>query len=121
LVAAAGLGDHHHPIGVLDAPRPYVRRRLVSVGSGTRLWQVSRESFPKQFWPLLPDRSMIEETAWRPIGPGVAQPLVVCNQDYRILSTRYQWSASHGRTSRSAVDPPSVGAGRALRFIYSGY
>ena len=32
---------------------------ILSGGSGTRLWPVSRESFPKQFWPLLSDRSMI--------------------------------------------------------------
>jgi mannose-1-phosphate guanylyltransferase/mannose-6-phosphate isomerase len=58
---------------------------ILSGGSGTRLWPVSRESFPKQFWPLLSDRSMIEETARRAIGPGFAPPIVVCNQDHRFL------------------------------------
>ena len=58
---------------------------ILSGGSGTRLWPVSRESFPKQFWPLLSDRSMIEETARRATGPGFAAPIVVCNQDHRFL------------------------------------
>ena len=58
---------------------------ILSGGSGTRLWPVSRESFPKQFWPLLSDRSMIEETARRAIGPGFAPPIVVCNQDHRFI------------------------------------
>jgi mannose-1-phosphate guanylyltransferase / mannose-6-phosphate isomerase len=58
---------------------------ILSGGSGTRLWPVSRESFPKQFWPLLSDRSMIEETARRAVGPGFAPPIVVCNQDHRFL------------------------------------
>ena len=58
---------------------------ILSGGSGTRLWPVSRESFPKQFWPLVTDRSMIEETARRAIGPGFAPPIVVCNQEHRFL------------------------------------
>lgn len=58
---------------------------ILSGGSGTRLWPVSRESFPKQFWPLLSDRSLIEETARRAAGPGFAAPIVVCNQEHRFL------------------------------------
>ena len=58
---------------------------ILSGGSGTRLWPVSRESFPKQFWPLVSERSMIEETARRARGPGFAPPIVVCNQDHRFL------------------------------------
>ena len=59
---------------------------ILSGGSGTRLWPVSRESFPKQFWGLLNhDRSMIVETALRGRGPGYAAPMVVCNQEHRFL------------------------------------
>ncbi len=36
---------------------------ILSGGSGTRLWPVSRESFPKQFWPLLSDRTLLQATA----------------------------------------------------------
>ncbi len=67
-----------------SAPLPIIPV-ILSGGSGTRLWPVSRESFPKQFWPLLSDRSMIEETARRAVGPGFAPPIVVCNQDHRFL------------------------------------
>ena len=38
---------------------------ILSGGSGTRLWPVSRESFPKQLWPLLSDRTLMQETALR--------------------------------------------------------
>ena len=58
---------------------------ILSGGSGTRLWPVSRESFPKQFWPLISDRTMIQDTAARAIGPGFAPPMVVCNQEHRFL------------------------------------
>jgi mannose-1-phosphate guanylyltransferase/mannose-6-phosphate isomerase len=58
---------------------------ILSGGSGTRLWPISRESLPKQFWPLATDRSLFEETARRAVGPDFASPIVVCNQEHRFL------------------------------------
>ena len=59
---------------------------ILSGGTGTRLWPVSRESFPKQLWPLISDHSLIQETALRaPSGPGFTAPIVVCNQEHRFL------------------------------------
>lgn len=58
---------------------------ILSGGSGTRLWPVSRESFPKQFWGLISDRSMIVETTLRGTGPGFAAPVIVCNVEHRFL------------------------------------
>ena len=58
---------------------------ILSGGSGTRLWPVSRETFPKQLWPLVSDRTLMQETALRSQGPGFAPPIVVCNQEHRFL------------------------------------
>jgi mannose-1-phosphate guanylyltransferase / mannose-6-phosphate isomerase len=58
---------------------------ILSGGSGTRLWPVSRESFPKQLWPLVSDRTLLQQTAQRARGPGFAAPIVVCNQEHRFL------------------------------------
>ncbi len=58
---------------------------ILSGGSGTRLWPVSRESFPKQFWPLVSVRTMIQETAARAVGTGFAPPLVVSNEAHRFI------------------------------------
>ena len=58
---------------------------ILSGGSGTRLWPVSRESFPKQLWPLLSDKSLMQETVLRAHGPGFAAPIVVCNNEHRFL------------------------------------
>ena len=58
---------------------------ILSGGSGTRLWPVSRESFPKQLWPLLSERTLMQETALRAAGPGFAPPIVVCNNEHRFL------------------------------------
>jgi mannose-1-phosphate guanylyltransferase/mannose-6-phosphate isomerase len=58
---------------------------ILSGGSGTRLWPVSRESFPKQLWPLVSERTLLQETAQRVAGRGFAPPVVVCNQEHRFL------------------------------------
>jgi len=58
---------------------------ILSGGSGTRLWPVSRESFPKQLWPLISERSLLQETALRAQGVAFLPPLVVCNEEHRFL------------------------------------
>lgn len=56
-------------------------------GSGTRLWPMSRKLLPKQFLPLVSNRTMLQETALRPAGiPGLENPLIVCNEDHRFLA-----------------------------------
>jgi mannose-1-phosphate guanylyltransferase/mannose-6-phosphate isomerase len=58
---------------------------ILSGGSGSRLWPVSRESFPKQFWPLTSDRTLIQQTALRGVGTGFAAPMIICNVEHRFL------------------------------------
>jgi mannose-1-phosphate guanylyltransferase/mannose-6-phosphate isomerase len=58
---------------------------ILSGGSGTRLWPVSRESFPKQLWPLVSGHTLIQQTALRATGAGFAPPVVVCNEGHRFL------------------------------------
>ena len=58
---------------------------ILSGGAGTRLWPVSRESYPKQLWPLVSQHSLIQDTALRAVGPGFAPPLIVCNEAHRFL------------------------------------
>jgi mannose-1-phosphate guanylyltransferase/mannose-6-phosphate isomerase len=58
---------------------------ILSGGSGSRLWPVSRESFPKQFWPLASSKSLIAETALRTADQAFAAPLIVCNEAHRFM------------------------------------
>jgi mannose-1-phosphate guanylyltransferase/mannose-6-phosphate isomerase len=67
------------------APAGRIVPVILSGGSGTRLWPVSRGSFPKQLWPLVSARSLIQETALRAVGKGFAPPMVVCNHEHRFL------------------------------------
>lgn len=59
---------------------------LLSGGSGSRLWPLSRELYPKQFLALCSERTMFQDTALR-VGDELAfaPPLVVCNQEHRFL------------------------------------
>ena len=77
---------------------------ILSGGSGTRLWPVSRESFPKQLWPLISERTMIQETALRAAGPGFAPPVVVCNQEHRFLIAE-QLRAAGVEGARIVLEP----------------
>jgi mannose-1-phosphate guanylyltransferase/mannose-6-phosphate isomerase len=59
---------------------------ILSGGSGTRLWPLSRELLPKQLLALTGERTMIQETAARLVGiPGAGAPVVVCNEAHRFL------------------------------------
>ncbi len=59
---------------------------ILSGGSGTRLWPMSRTALPKQFLPLISDQTMFQETVNRLLGiDGLEKPLVVCNEEHRFL------------------------------------
>ena len=59
---------------------------ILSGGAGTRLWPLSRELYPKQFLPLVGERTMIQDTALRTVGlPEVTDPIIVCNEAHRFL------------------------------------
>ena len=59
---------------------------ILSGGSGTRLWPMSRTHYPKQFLPLAGDKSLLQQAALRVAGaPAVAAPLVIANEEHRFL------------------------------------
>ena len=59
---------------------------VLSGGSGTRLWPLSRGQYPKQFLPLVSGNTMIQETLLRLDGiSGLKAPIAVCNEDHRFM------------------------------------
>ncbi len=58
---------------------------LLSGGSGTRLWPLSREAYPKQFLPLVGDDTMLQATWRRVAALSTVSPIVVANEDHRFL------------------------------------
>ncbi|TNE82656.1 MAG: mannose-1-phosphate guanylyltransferase, partial [Gammaproteobacteria bacterium] len=58
---------------------------ILSGGSGSRLWPLSRQAFPKQFLPLLSKASMFQQTLARLPKDDVDAPVVVANDEHRFL------------------------------------
>jgi len=58
---------------------------ILSGGTGSRLWPLSRSLFPKQLLALAGEHSLIQDTVLRAKGTDFAPPLVVCNTEHRFL------------------------------------
>ena len=56
---------------------------ILAGGSGDRLWPLSRSAYPKQFLPLISDKSMLQETILRVQKiQDVSAPWVIFHKDY---------------------------------------
>jgi len=65
---------------------------ILSGGSGTRLWPLSRGQYPKQFLPLTSEHTMVQETMLRLSGlSGLKSPIAVCNEDHRFMMAEQLW------------------------------
>ncbi|TDK50923.1 mannose-1-phosphate guanylyltransferase/mannose-6-phosphate isomerase [Antarcticimicrobium luteum] len=73
---------------------------LLCGGSGTRLWPLSRKSYPKQFVPLVGDRTLFQASAARLSGEGFAPPVVLTNSDFRFIVTE--------QLAGAGIDPGAV-------------
>ena len=59
---------------------------ILSGGSGTRLWPMSRSLYPKQLLALTGERSLLQETVLRVVGDaGFAAPLIIANEEHRFI------------------------------------
>jgi len=58
---------------------------VLSGGSGTRLWPLSRKHHPKQLLPLLNDTSLLQDTLNRLSGVELSPAIIICNEEYRFM------------------------------------
>ena len=73
---------------------------LLCGGSGTRLWPLSRKSYPKQFVPLVGETTLFQASAERLSGEGFAAPLVLTNSDFRFIVTE--------QLAEAGIDPGAI-------------
>lgn len=58
---------------------------ILAGGSGTRLWPLSRELFPKQFHALFDSHSLLQNTILRAAAVTDVAPILICNDSHRFL------------------------------------
>ena len=88
---------------------------VLSGGSGTRLWPLSREKYPKQLLPLIGEDSLLQATVRRVEGLGLgtlAVPMVVCNEEYRFVIA--EQLRLMGQPSRIVLEPTGRNTAPAL-------
>jgi mannose-1-phosphate guanylyltransferase / mannose-6-phosphate isomerase len=61
---------------------------LLCGGSGTRLWPLSRRSYPKQFAPLIGDESLFQASVRRVSGADFTPPVIVTGDEFRFIVTQ---------------------------------
>ena len=66
---------------------PTITPVLLAGGSGTRLWPLSRKSYPKQFAKLMGEESLFQASARRLSGTGFEAPMVLTGEDFRFIVT----------------------------------
>jgi mannose-1-phosphate guanylyltransferase/mannose-6-phosphate isomerase len=94
---------------VTSSIEPVLIPVLLSGGSGTRLWPLSREARPKQFLPLLSSRSLFQQALLRTpnLDVGVRPPIVICSEAHR------EWAAQQSRAV--GVEPAVIALEPASR------
>ena len=92
---------------------------ILAGGSGTRLWPVSRDAMPKQFLPLIGERSTYQQALARVADPALfAPPIVMTNDDFRFFAR--QQAEELGITPTIVLEPmrrdsaPAIAAGAAV-------
>ena len=96
---------------------------ILSGGSGTRLWPLSRKLYPKQFINLVNETTLFQDTILR-LPEDVAEPLIICNEEHRFLAAE-QLREIGKKTKGIILEPegkntaPAI-ALAALQFINKG-
>lgn len=86
---------------------------LLCGGSGTRLWPLSRKSFPKQFVDLAGTESLFQATVCRLQGSGFQAPMVVTGSDFRFIVSE-QLAAEKVIPSQILIEPSSRNTAAAI-------
>lgn len=86
---------------------------LLCGGSGTRLWPLSRKSFPKQFARLAGGQTLFQAALGRLSGPGYAAPVILTGEDFRFLVAE-QAQAAGIAPATVIIEPSARNTGPAI-------
>ena len=86
---------------------------LLCGGSGTRLWPLSRKSYPKQFAKLTGEVSLFQQAATRLSGPDYNRPVILTNTDFRFIVVE-QLAAARVDPGAILIEPQGRNTGPAI-------
>lgn len=92
---------------------PNIHPILLCGGSGTRLWPLSRKSYPKQFARLMGEESLFQASAKRLSGVGFAAPVVLTGDPFRFIVTE-QLAAVEMAPQGILIEPEGRNTGPAI-------
>lgn len=90
-----------------------VHPALLCGGSGTRLWPLSRKSYPKQFVDLVGEESLYQGAARRLSGPGFAEPIIVTAAEFRFIVIE-QLAALEMQAAEILIEPSAKNTAAAI-------
>ena len=73
---------------------------LLCGGTGTRLWPLSRETYPKQFVKIMGELSLFQQAALRLSGKQFMPPTIITNKEFRFIVTE--------QLTQIKIDPGSI-------------
>ena len=82
-------------------------------GSGTRLWPLSRKSYPKQFTPLIGEESLFQASAGRMRGERFAAPVILTGEPFRFIVLE-QLAAAEIAAQGVLIEPEGRNTGPAV-------
>ncbi|MEM6906199.1 MAG: sugar phosphate nucleotidyltransferase, partial [Pseudomonadota bacterium] len=83
---------------------PPIHPVILCGGSGTRLWPLSRKSYPKQFSALFDGETLFQRTLGRVTGERFAPPVLLTNQEFRFIVAE-QAALTQTAPARIVVEP----------------